>query len=91
MREAVLRYPYQRRRPRGTGPILDRYRQLIRCLRMVQERAYQREATGDHLRALAMKHKVSTRTIRRDLQALREAGYGFVPWSEVDIPRDVTL
>lgn len=70
-------------------PTKGRYRQLIRCLRMVRERSYQLDTTPEHLQALATRHRVTTRTIRRDLQALREAGYGFVRFTEVDIPGDI--
>ena len=55
---------------------------------MVRDRAWVQLLTDGHLTRLADHYGVSTRTIRRDLQALREAGYGEVPWYEQDIPRD---
>ena len=44
---------------------------------------------GERLCEVAARHGVCTRTIRRDLQALREAGYGFTPWTEQDVPGDI--
>lgn len=63
---------------------------LVRCLRLVRDRAWAGEMSGERLRELASRHAVCTRTIRRDLQALREAGYGECGYTEQDIPGDVT-
>ena len=65
-----------------------RYRQLIRCLRLVRDRAYTHPMNTARLGQLAARHGVCTRTMRRDLQALREAGYGFTRWTEQDLPKD---
>lgn len=65
-----------------------RCRQLIRCLKLIRDQAWKSRMTGITLRRLAEQHQVSTRTIRRDLQALREAGYGECRWTEYDLPAD---
>lgn len=62
-----------------------RYRQLIRCLRLVRDKSYLHSRDTEWLQILARRHHVSTRTMRRDLQALREAGYGF---TTEDYPKD---
>lgn len=48
-----------------------RYRQLVRCLRLRRAVANRRTV---HINSLANQFRVSTRTIRRDLAALRAAG-----------------
>jgi len=55
---------------------------------MVRDKAWQQPTTDGGLDRLAARYGVSTRTIRRDLQAFREAGYGEAPWYEQDIPPD---
>ena len=74
----------------GSRAVRSRYRQLVRCLRLVRDRAYAQSLTGARLAHLARLHGVCPRTIRRDLQALREAGYGDVSWTEATIPGDIT-
>lgn len=66
-----------------------RYRQLIRCLWLAKSHAWQGPVTTERVEALARYCGVSTRTIRRDLQALREAGYGECRYTECDIPGDI--
>ena len=68
-------------RPRG------RYRQLIRCLRLVASHI-DGALSPERVKQLAKAHGVSTRTIHRDLAALREAGHGEATYVEADIPPD---
>ena len=68
-------------RPRG------RYRQLIRCLRLVALHINSAQP-AERVKELAALHGVSTRTIRRDLAALTEVGLIDAPYAEADIPPD---
>lgn len=53
------------------GPVASRYRQLVRVLRLRRLVAGRRVVNYE---ALASQLRVSTRTIRRDMTALRLAG-----------------
>lgn len=59
-----------------------RYRQLVRCLRLMRA-VSTRETVA--IRALASQFRVSTRTIRRDLAALRAAGASVPVCHEKDV------
>lgn len=56
---------------------------------MVKDRAWASPITTERLQHIADRYHVSTRTVRRDLQALREAGYGNIHFTEQDIPADI--
>jgi DeoR/GlpR family transcriptional regulator of sugar metabolism len=62
--------------------LTHRYRTLIRCLRLRRIVARRQHV---HLHALASTFRVSTRTIRRDLAALKAAGETVASGYERDI------
>lgn len=61
---------------------LGRYRQLVRCLRLLRVVDGYRRVDVD---TLAKNFDVSTRTIRRDLAALRSAGERVMAGDEGDL------
>ena len=69
-------------RPARRGSTGQRYRQLVRCLRLL--RLVRDRATID-IAAIAQQLRVSTRTIRRDLAALRAAGEPVPSGTEGDL------
>lgn len=64
-----------------------RYRQLLRCFQLAE--TLRRDASAAHMTRLAQRFGVSTRTIRRDLAALRVIGVIRVNFTEADIVSDV--
>ncbi len=62
--------------------MIRRYRQLVRVLQLRRVIGHRQCV---HIDALAAEFKVTTRTIRRDLAALREAGEHVPVCVEVDI------
>lgn len=68
-------------------PVQRRYRQLRRCFQLAD--ALRRETGAKPLSRLARQFGVSTRTIRRDLAALRVIGVIRVNFTEADIVSDV--
>jgi len=64
------------------GSTGQRYRQLIRCLRLLRMVQGRQNIVID---AIAKQLRVSSRTIRRDLAALRAAGEKVPSGREVDM------
>lgn len=57
---------------------MTRHQAVIRCLKLVRQVPYG-WMTQQRIRDLAHEHGVSTRTIYRDLDALKAAGYRVAP------------